>query len=434
MAELREVAFELERFRWQEPGRLEVSGRWSGLEGRRLGRPVLTLVTGDGRRRVTAMPGGQLVPSDGAEWRASFAYDGDPEAVTGAELEIGRRLVVDLPRPRRRRGRPAEPGEDRAALEARRAAERELQGEVEHLREELVALRKDHDKLEADHAAQSEQAADADAVNERLIGELGDVRTALEAAETERDRLTGELAARDEALTAAQEEAAAATAAAAAAHVEAERRLEAERAASTEVHERLATAREEAQRTIADEAGETERLRAELEAAREEAERAITAERAETSRLREELAARSANGGDDNGEAEDAARRMYDRIARELEEERSAARHLRRELDAVQAQTAEQRRATSSAAANGITPDDEAPLAATPAGRLAATRRSEAGRAATHHRAEAARVAAAYRVPEHQRSPTAVWGTRIAAMVLLAALIVALFIIVGSAG
>ena len=43
MPDLREVAFELERFAWAEPGRLEVVGRWSGLEGRRLGRPVLRL-------------------------------------------------------------------------------------------------------------------------------------------------------------------------------------------------------------------------------------------------------------------------------------------------------------------------------------------------------------------------------------------------------
>ena len=43
MPDLREVSFELERFAWSEPGRLEVVGRWSGLEGRRLGRPVLRL-------------------------------------------------------------------------------------------------------------------------------------------------------------------------------------------------------------------------------------------------------------------------------------------------------------------------------------------------------------------------------------------------------
>ena len=78
MPDLREVSFELERFAWSELGRLEVVGRWSGLEGRRLGRPALRLEAEGRRRRLAALPGGQLVPSGEGEWRASFAYDGDP--------------------------------------------------------------------------------------------------------------------------------------------------------------------------------------------------------------------------------------------------------------------------------------------------------------------------------------------------------------------
>ena len=123
-----------------------------------------------------------------------------------------------------------------------------------------------------------------------------------------------------------------------------------------------------------------------------------------------------------------AAKRMYERIARELERERAAARSLRRELDAVQAQTAEHRRASSAAAANGITEDT--PEAATPAGRLVAARRTEVGRAQAHQRAEAARAAAAHRVPHGHRSQTAVWASRVAALVFVAALLVALVLIV----
>src|SRR3954454_5912221 len=99
MPDVREISFELERFSWTEPDRLEVTGRWTGLEGRRLGRPVLTLAIGDERRRLTALPGGHLRGS--GDWRALFSYDGDPTAVTSAELEVGRRLVVDLPAPRK---------------------------------------------------------------------------------------------------------------------------------------------------------------------------------------------------------------------------------------------------------------------------------------------------------------------------------------------
>jgi fused signal recognition particle receptor len=197
------------------------------------------------------------------------------------------------------------------------------------------------------------------------------------------------------------------------------------------VREKLATAREEAETTITAEAQETERLRAELRAAREETERTLETERAETAKLREELATEAGDGNGDDAEAT-AARRMYERIARELERERAAARSLRRELDAVQAQTAEPRRASSAAAANGIT--DDSPAAATPAGRLVAARRTEAGRAAAHHRAEAARAAAAQRVPHGHRSPAAVWAIRGAALVFVAALLVALVLIVSWVG
>jgi hypothetical protein len=521
MADLREVGFELERFSWTAPGRLELRGRWSGLEGRRLGRPVLTIDAGGVRRRVTALPGGQLAPSGSGEWRATFAYDGDPEEVAGAELEVGRRLVVELPQPRRRSrastpadrdrlrdeladlrsqiadlraGRPAQPGTEtepdaegtepraeRAALwaneprspaepdaaaddrrsadvkalaaergrreaaeaalaerdaelanlraggqeerERRGTAERELRGEVERLAGELAALREAHGQLQAETT--------------HLQGEVGDakeVREALITTESERERLAGEVEELRAALAAREEELAAARREAETARAEVEQRLEAERAISTDVREKLATAREEAQRTIEAEAHETERLRAELREAREEAERAVNAERAETMKLREELAARPAqvNGDDDGGEAEAAARRMYERIARELERERAAARNLRRELDAVQAQTAEHRRAASSAAANGVTPTDEAPVPATPAGRLSAARRSEAVRMAAQHRAEAARAAAAHRVPESQPSALGVWATRGAAIALVAGLLLALVIIVSA--
>jgi hypothetical protein len=97
----------------------------------------------------------------------------------------------------------------------------------------------------------------------------------------------------------------------------------------------------------------------------------------------------------------------------------------------VQAQTAEHRRLTASAAADGIDPTDDIPAAATPAGRLVASRRTEVGRAAAHHRAEAARAAAAHRVPSHH-SPVAVWAVRLIAVAFVAGLLVALLLIVSA--
>jgi regulator of replication initiation timing len=407
MPDVRDISFELARFSWTPPDRLEVTGRWSGLEGRRLGRPALTLAIGDERRRLTALPGGQLRST--GEWRATFAYDGEPEAIDSAELEVGRRLLVELPPPRRRRERP----DDTAFAEERRRREA-AEATLAEREAEIIGLRDEAETAIAERESEIEKLRETLAAAEAERGALQ-----LEAAQ-----LRGDLVAREQELAAAREEAEAA-------RDDAEQRLAAERAAATELREKLATAREEVETSIAGEAQETGRLRAELEAAREETERLVAAERAETARLREELATRSATNGDDGGEAEAAARRMYERIARELEHERAAARHLRRELDAVQAQTAEHRRIVSSAAANGVSITDEGPAAATPAGRLAATRRTEAGRAAAHQRAEAARAAAAHRVPTH-RSAAAVWVTRGIAVVAVVALLIVLLILVSA--
>src|SRR4051812_37152313 len=106
MAQVGEVVFALERFELSAEERLEVVGRWEGLEGRRMGRPVLTVVeTGARGRRLPALPGGQLSSTHAG--RAAFAWDGDVTMIERAELELGRRLVVELPAPRRRRRRSA---------------------------------------------------------------------------------------------------------------------------------------------------------------------------------------------------------------------------------------------------------------------------------------------------------------------------------------
>ena len=137
---------------------------------------------------------------------------------------------------------------------------------------------------------------------------------------------------------------------------DAEKRVETERATTTEVHARLATAREEAQRTLVAEAEETERLRAELERTREDGERLLAAERAEVARLREELL----NSERLDEEPDEASRRMVERITRDLERERATSRNLRRELDDLRSESAEHRRAVSSATANGTLAMDDA--------------------------------------------------------------------------
>jgi hypothetical protein len=397
MAQLGEVVFALERFELSAEERLEVVGRWEGLEGRRMGRPVLTVVESDGRRRrLTALPGGQL--SSTHAWRAAFAWDGDVASIDRAELELGRRLVVELPAPRRRRRRSVVADRALQATEAVASIEAspvvtpapsnggapaapdtggvELEARVAALEEELAAAR-----------------ADADDLRERL--------------ETARDGIVE----RDRRLMALQE-------AADRAADDATRRLDAERAEAAEVRTSLAEAREaaelartEATQAIATEAEETERMREELQAARRQAEETVAAERAETARLREELAERPA-ASEAPTEEDAPGRRMLDKVTRDLERERATNRTLRRDLEALQGEAAELRR---SAAVTAATAEQPQP----------ALRRPVAA-----HRVDVARAAGAHLVPDHHPSPARLWATRAAAGLLVGLLALALALIV----
>ena len=499
MAGTRELSFELERFEWVGDDRLEVSGRWQGLTGRRLARPVLTVEADGRRRRLTALPGGQM-PAKGSDepWRATFAWSHGVADIESAELEVGRNVIVELPAPRRRKrrrddGLRSELAELRAQVaELRRArderpgpapeaAEREepaapakpaepdpellaklsaLRAELEHangerdglreeleradaerasLREELATVRSERDTLDDKHAALVTRSGDlrgqlADAIDaqEPLSEELRVLRETKQAGDEERARLERELAETRKTLAEREQELAGH-------RDESEQRLGIERSATTSVREKLATAREEAQKALAAEAAETEHIRAELAGAREEAERVIAAERAEVARLREELASRPPAAVEGESEADDAHRRMYERISAELDRERASVRELRHELDAKSAETAEHRRSSAAAATNGVhTATDETPLAATPAGRAGRraaavlASRAEADARAPYRRADAARAAAAQRLPEAEPSPVNLWVARAAAFALVALLLVALVIIISS--
>ncbi|HLY50327.1 MAG TPA: hypothetical protein VKR21_14135 [Solirubrobacteraceae bacterium] len=99
------IAFELERF---EPaaGRLELSGRWFGVRGRRFMRPTLTTDLASGRVRALAdLDDKPWAAEDGEPWTAAFPWDSDdrPEA---SELSVAPDITIQLPAPRPRRGRP----------------------------------------------------------------------------------------------------------------------------------------------------------------------------------------------------------------------------------------------------------------------------------------------------------------------------------------
>ena len=93
-----EVDFELERFERTAQDRIEISGRWFGLRGRRFVRPVLNLNSGGARRRAIALLEHKpWAAEDGEVWLAAFRWPDGAAEVSGAELEVGPGLLVDLP-------------------------------------------------------------------------------------------------------------------------------------------------------------------------------------------------------------------------------------------------------------------------------------------------------------------------------------------------
>src|SRR3954453_2926435 len=92
-----ELGLELERFEWRAADRLEVSGRWFGVRGRRFMRPVVNL-RADGRRRrlIAVLDHKPWAPDGDGTWVAAFAWHGERGKTTNARLEVAPDLVLDL--------------------------------------------------------------------------------------------------------------------------------------------------------------------------------------------------------------------------------------------------------------------------------------------------------------------------------------------------
>ena len=129
---VREIAFELECFEWADE-RLEVAGRWKGLAGRRLNRPVLSVDTEAGRRkRLVAMPGGHFGAAEDS-WRATLRL----ARRSGGDHRRGARGG----RPRRRRPAAARPAAPAAPAARGRGGDDSLRTEVGALRAQIERLR-----------------------------------------------------------------------------------------------------------------------------------------------------------------------------------------------------------------------------------------------------------------------------------------------------
>src|SRR3954453_8268879 len=91
--------FPLERFAWDTPDRLEVSGWFCNFEADASEPPVLVVRAGDRSLKLPAVPKRLSgPPREGRHWSAAFAWDDAPGAVERARLELGE-MLVELPHP-----------------------------------------------------------------------------------------------------------------------------------------------------------------------------------------------------------------------------------------------------------------------------------------------------------------------------------------------
>jgi hypothetical protein len=168
------ATFELERFAWAAPDRLELSGAFTGLPDVSAAAPVLVIVGDDRVHRLPTVPGSVAgPPEDGRRWRAAFAWHGPPIAFDVAELQLGSDLVIELPGPAPRRARFRRGVRD--ASDHLGGQLREAQELIEAKDAELDALRERVAVLE-----RAVEAARTDA--ERLLVRLSAVRERPETA------------------------------------------------------------------------------------------------------------------------------------------------------------------------------------------------------------------------------------------------------------
>jgi hypothetical protein len=208
--------FELERFAWESPDRLELSGRFIGLPEGSAEAPVLVVVDRDRVHRLPAVVDDDAgPPEEGRPWRAAFAWQDAPVAFDFAELQLGSDIVVELPKPDLRRtrfrrgGRSAaeQPSPElrkarkqikakdatieklRGELEAAAARHTEARAELDELRERVAMLGRaleEADQLRAELERTREEAHAARA-------QLSQTRSAVDEARTEAEHLLGRL-------------------------------------------------------------------------------------------------------------------------------------------------------------------------------------------------------------------------------------------------
>ena len=181
-------AFDLERFDWAGPDRLEVAGTFAGIGDAPAGAPVLVVHGADRVHRLPAMPDADQ-PVEGRPWRAAFAWQEAPEPFETAELELDGHAIA-LPRPGAKAPEAPLDSARQLGLEAElltaREQIRDLQVEAERNREELDHARR------ALAAERDRRSGDAERFRAGIAQVRASAEEALAAAGAERDRAVAE--------------------------------------------------------------------------------------------------------------------------------------------------------------------------------------------------------------------------------------------------
>jgi hypothetical protein len=181
------ATFQLDRFEWATPDRLEIAGSFAGIEPPSMA-PTLVVAGADGERRLTATPVDS--PVDGEQWTAAFLWQEPPVPFEQVELELGDGLSIALPAPGSSdaalaiRGTPApRPAAETLRLQAALlAAQEEAREAVSAHGQVLQELARAREDLEA---ARSAHTADAERFKEGLAQVRDAGEEALAATEAE---------------------------------------------------------------------------------------------------------------------------------------------------------------------------------------------------------------------------------------------------------
>lgn len=165
-----EIAFELESFEFSGDDRVEISGRWLGVRGRRFIRPTLTVVTdGRGARSLADLEHKPWAPEEGKLWTAAFSCALQGATKVEAELNVAPDITITLPAPGKAAG---------AKRSRREPPARETRGRRDVLERQAPPRRSPRPSPES-----------------AALREIAALKAAVEAATADRERLEGELAA-----------------------------------------------------------------------------------------------------------------------------------------------------------------------------------------------------------------------------------------------